>query len=332
MNAMHRIAVMTSGGDAPGLNACIFAVVRSALYQGKEVFGIRDGYDGLIDGDFIPMDIHMVEHIISRGGTMLKTSRSTRFKTPEGRLQAYRSLKSKGIGGLVIIGGDGSLQGASVFSAEYREIPVVGVPKTIDNDVSGTASCIGFDTALNTAVEAVDKLRDTASSHDRIFVIEVMGRDAGYIAYGAGLASGAEGILIPETTTDWEHLRSNMLEKWKGSRTSQMIIVAEGDEGGGAVHIAEKVRALLPERDVRVTILGHIQRGGSPTAIDRILAIRLGIAAVDALVEGKNRIMVGWQDGHVIHTPLAQVGKRKMRIDQQALRIMDIVTFFGGKE
>lgn len=318
---------MTSGGDAPGLNACIFSVVKTGLFHMKEVYGVRDGYDGLIDGDFIPLNTTNTDHIISRGGTILKTSRSDRFRTALGRKQACHKLMEKGIEGLVIIGGDGTLAGARLFSEACDELSVVGVPKTIDNDVSGTEYCIGFDTALNTAVEAVDKLRDTADSHDRIFVVEVMGRDAGYIAYGTGLATGAEGILIPETAIDWSHLKMHMERTWHKSSRSQIIVVAEGDEVGGAVKIGGKVQELLPERDVRVTILGHIQRGGSPTAFDRILAIRLGIAAVETLVIGETHLMVGWNGGEIIRTSLDEIHKRKMTADHEVLRAMDVVTF-----
>lgn len=320
---------MTSGGDAPGLNACIYSVVKSALYHGKEVFGVRDGYDGLINGDLISLGTGQVDNMISRGGTMLKTSRSALFHTPKGRHEAYRSLVKNKIEGLIIIGGDGTLAGARLFSDTYDDIPVVGIPKTIDNDVSGTEYCIGFDTALNTAVEAVDKLRDTAASHDRVFVVEVMGRDAGYIAYGTGLATGAEGILIPETTIDWRHLKNHMSRTWKSRGHSQIIIVAEGDEVGGAVKIGEQVQELLPERDVRVTILGHIQRGGNPTAFDRILAIRFGIAAVETLLLGESQLMMGWKGGDITRTPFENVHKRNLNVDHEALRAMDIVTFGG---
>lgn len=324
---MKEIALMTSGGDVPGLNACIRAVVKAAAYYNIKVSGIKGGFEGMITGDFISMDTSTVRNIIHLGGTILKSSRSERFKTKEGRKEAYQQLKEKGIEAIVIIGGDGSLKGAEVFAEEYKDISFMCIPKTIDNDVAGTDYCIGYDTALNTAMGAIDKLRDTAESHDRIFVVEVMGRDAGYIAYGAGIACGAEGILIPETTADMKYLNNKFEKKgWNKSKTSLIIIVAEGDESGGAFKVAEQIKDFSPGKDIRVSVLGHIQRGGSPSSFDRILASRLGVSAVEFLREGKKNSIVGFIKNEIAITPLSKAKKNSIAVNKKALTFMEILT------
>lgn len=324
---MKEIALMTSGGDVPGLNACIRAVVKAAAYYNIKVSGIKGGFEGMITGDFVSMNTSKVNNIIHLGGTILKSSRSERFETKEGRKMAYQKLKDKGIEAIVIIGGDGSLKGAEVFSEEYKDISFMCIPKTIDNDVSGTDYCIGYDTALNTAMGAIDKLRDTAESHNRIFVVEVMGRDAGYIAYGAGIACGAEGILIPETTADMVYLQSKFNKKgWNKSKTSLIIIVAEGDESGGAFKVAEQIKEISPGKDIRVSVLGHIQRGGSPTSFDRILASKLGVSAVEFLLEGKKNSIVGFIKNEVTITPLSKAKKKNIAVNKKALTFMEILT------
>src|SRR4051812_4818277 len=270
-----KIGVLTSGGDSPGMNAAIRAVVRTGNYYGLEVFGIMRGYSGIIDNDIVPMHSRSVANIIQRGGTILKTARCKEFFTPEGRLKAYNNLKKLGVNGLVVIGGDGSFRGAHKLSEEF-DIPCIGLPGTIDKDIAGTDFTIGFDTAVNTAVEAIDKIRDTADAHDRLFIIEVMGRDAGYIALHSGIATGAENILIPERKTDIEELVSGLLEKERRKKLVNLIVVAEGDNFGGAEDVAKHIKEKLPAADIRVCILGHIQRGGSPSCIDRLIASRMG--------------------------------------------------------
>ncbi|MCQ0110048.1 6-phosphofructokinase [Zhouia amylolytica] len=322
----RKIAVLTSGGDAPGLNACINAVVRTAIYYNYSVLGIRDGYEGLITGRVMKLDLTDVNDIIHLGGTILKTSRSEQFKIKEGRLLAYEQVKQNDIDHLIVIGGDGSLKGASIFSKEYNDISIIGIPKTIDNDISGTDYSIGYDTALNTAVSAVDKLRDTAESHNRIFIVEVMGRDAGYIAYGTGLATGAEGILIPETHMDHVYLLDNLRRNWHEKRSSLILIVAEGDETGGARRVAEEITNYLGNKEIRISILGHIQRGGSPTAFDRILATQLGNMAVTFLNKGAKNVMVGFQRQEIITIPLKDVGRRSMSLNEKALKLLEIMT------
>lgn len=288
---MKNIAVLTSGGDAPGMNACIRAVVKMCLHYGITPYGITDGYQGMISGMFHKMTYRSVDNIIYRGGTVLGTARSEEFKTEDGRKKAAAQLKKHSIDGLVIIGGDGSFTGATLLSKETG-IPVIGIPATIDNDIAGTDHTIGYDTALNTVVDAVDKIRDTASSHHRIFFIEVMGRDAGFIALNAAMASGAEAALVPEEVTDIPQLVQQIKDQNRGKRSS-IIIVAEGDDGGGALQIMEKVRPFLATYELRHSILGHIQRGGVPSAFDRILATRMGAMAVELLREGKHDLMIG---------------------------------------
>lgn len=293
---MQRIALLTSGGDSPGMNACIRAVVRKAIYHGMEVIGIYRGFNGFIEGDMGPMNLSSVADIIHRGGTILHTARSEQFLTPEGRARAYENVERFGIQGLVVIGGDGSFRGASVFSREFG-LPVIGVPGTIDNDIPGTEQTIGFDTAINTVLEAIDKIRDTATSHERTFIIEVMGRRNGSIALAAGLAGGAESILIPEQPYDYDDICRRLLRGSRRGKVHSIIIVAEGATGGMEVGQRIKERTGF---DTKVTILGHLQRGGSPSAVDRILASRLGAKAVELLMAGETRKMVGVKAGQVV--------------------------------
>lgn len=303
-----KIGLLTSGGDSPGMNAAIRSVVRTAMYRGMEVFGIRRGYQGMIEGDIFPMKTTDVSNIIQRGGTILKTARSKAFTTPEGRTKAYSQLQQFGIEALVLIGGDGTFRGANEFFNQYT-IPAVGLPGTIDKDLSGTDFTIGFDTAVNTAVEAIDKIRDTAEAHDRLFIVEVMGRDAGYIALYSGIACGAEDILIPETKTVVEEVLCRIAYDERRKKTVHIIVVAEGDDYGGAAELAALVKERFPELDVRSTVLGHIQRGGSPTYADRVLASRLGYAAVQALSDGRSQVMVGIINNQIVFTPFEQVVK-----------------------
>lgn len=313
MNNISTIAVLTSGGDAPGLNACIRAITKAALYHNLKVIGIHRGYEGLIDGDFFELNAVAVNHIIQNGGTILQSSRSERFKTPEGREIAYQQLKKAGIDAVILLGGDGSLSGSAVFASTY-DIPLIGIPKTIDNDIFGTDFSIGFDTATNTAMEAIDKIRDTAESHNRIYFVEVMGRDAGFLAYHAGIGTGAEAIFIPETETNLPQLY-NLIEKIEEQNLhSLIVVVAEGDEMGGAYKISKKVKEHFPQLNTAVSVLGYIQRGGSPSCADRLLATRLGVAAVDALLEGRSKVMIGEIKGEIAFTPLEWVTKRQLEI------------------
>lgn len=321
---VSRIGVLTSGGDSPGMNACIRAVVRTGLYHGLEVYGVVRGYAGMIEDDIHAMDSRSVANIIQRGGTILKTARSKEFRTPEGRARAHENLRKRGIDGLVIIGGDGSFHGAQVFSNEY-DIPCAGVPGTIDKDIAGTDFTIGFDTAVNTAVQAIDKIRDTADAHDRLFIIEVMGRDAGYIALHSGISTGAEHILIPERRTDIEALLQSLQEKEKRRKLVNLVVVAEGDDFGGANEVSKIIRERLPNTDTRVAILGHIQRGGSPTCLDRVIASRMGYAAVECLIEGRHNVMVGIINNRMHFTPLDNAVKAKQRISEDWMRIVKIL-------
>lgn len=289
---IRKIGVLTSGGDSPGMNAAIRAVVRTGIYYGLEVYGIMRGYSGMVEDDIIKMEGRSVANIIQRGGTILKTARCTEFFEYEGRKKAYENLSKRGIDGLVIIGGDGSFRGAQIFSNEF-DIPCIGLPGTIDKDIAGTDFTIGFDTAVNTAVEAIDKVRDTADAHDRLFIIEVMGRDAGYIALHSGIATGAENILIPERKTNVNDIIRSLEEKEKRKKLVNLIIVAEGDEFGGANELSNFIKQKMPKLEVRVCILGHIQRGGSPTCMDRLIASRMGYHAVECLMEGKHNVFVG---------------------------------------
>ena len=309
----------------PGLNAAIRAVVRAATHYNIPIIGIQRGYEGCIEGDFVPLNAGSVSHIISRGGTILQSSRSPRFTTQEGRLLAYTQLNKQHVTGLILIGGDGSMRGAQAIALESG-IPVVGIPKTIDNDITGTDIAIGFDTAINTAMEAIDKVKDTARSHNRLFFIEVMGRHAGYIAMEAGMASGAEAILVPETHDDLQLLYNVIDKKKKPEHSSYIVIVAEGDESGGAYKLAEQVQSRYPYLYVGVTVLGHIQRGGVPTCADRNLATKLGVAAVQALKEGTHNVMVGVLNGKIAHTPLAEVGSRSVHFDDNMYELLKILT------
>ncbi|MDB5193559.1 MAG: 6-phosphofructokinase [Segetibacter sp.] len=319
-----KIGVLTSGGDSPGMNAAIRAVVRTGIYNGLDVFGVMRGYSGMIDDDIFKMESRSVANIIQRGGTVLKTARSKEFNTPEGRAIAYENLKKRGINGLVIIGGDGSFRGAQRFSNEF-DIPCIGLPGTIDKDIAGSDFTIGFDTAVNTAVEAIDKIRDTMEAHDRLFIVEVMGRDAGYIALHSGIATGAENILIPETKTDIEELIRSLTEKEKRKKLVNLVVVAEGDEFGGANEIARIIKERLPNTDTRVCILGHIQRGGSPTCLDRLIASRMGYHAVESLMLGRHNVMVGIVNNKMNYTPLDNAVKAKQRISKEWMKIVKIL-------
>lgn len=318
-----KIGVLSSGGDAPGMNAAIRAVVRTGIFYGLEVFGIMRGYQGMIENDIVPMHSRSVANIIQRGGTILKTARCKDFFEPAGRKKAYEHLKALGINGLVIVGGDGSFRGANVFASEF-DIPCIGLPGTIDKDIAGTDFTIGFDTAVNTAVEAIDKIRDTADAHDRLFIIEVMGRDAGYIALHSGIATGAENILIPERKTDIEELISSLMEKERRKKLVNMVVVAEGDEFG-ANEIARIIKERMPNAETRVCILGHIQRGGSPTCLDRLIASRMGYAAVECLLEGRFNVMVGIRNNTMNYIPLEKAVKSKQRVSDEWLKIVKIL-------
>ena len=315
-----RIGIFTSGGDAPGMNACIRAAVRRACGEGLEVVGIRRGYAGMIEGDFVEMDRQSVSNILQQGGTILKSARSERFTTPEGRAEAASRLREAGIGALIAIGGDGTLQGATHLAAEHGVV-VVGCPGTIDNDLFGTDETIGFDTALNTALESIDKIRDTADAHNRLFLVEVMGRDSGFIALACGIGGGAELELIPEMMTDVDEIRAQIYELMESQQRSSIVVVAEGDDLGGAHRIAEALRADpdFARVDLRVAVLGHIQRGGSPTARDRVLASRLGAAAVEALLDGHDGVMGGVVNNDIRLTPMRNAWSRKKEIDYDLL-------------
>ena len=321
---VNKIGVLSSGGDAPGMNAAIRAIVRTSIYNGLEAFGIMRGYLGMIENDIIPMHSRSVANIIQRGGTILKTARCKEFYEKEGRQKAYNNLKQYGIDGLVVIGGDGSFRGADVFGREF-DIPCIGIPGTIDKDIAGTDFTIGFDTAVNTAVEAIDKIRDTADAHDRLFIIEVMGRDAGYIALHSGIATGAENILIPERKTDIEELIHSLVEKEKRKKLVNLVVVAEGEEFGGANEVAKVVKERLPQVETRVCILGHIQRGGAPTCLDRLIASRMGYSAVECLIEGRHNIMVGILNNKMHFTPLEKAVKAKQKISEDWLKIVKIL-------
>jgi 6-phosphofructokinase 1 len=322
---MKRVAVLTSGGDAPGMNACVRAIVRCGLYNGIEMIGVRRGYDGLIDGDFLPMDSHSVSNIIQRGGTILKTARSERFRTKEGLLEAKKKLDDANIEGLVLVGGDGTFKGGLAFSS-ITNIPCMGAPGTIDNDLFGTDYTIGFDTALNTVIDAVDKIRDTAASHNRLFFVEVMGRDAGFIALNSGVGCGAEDILIPESKTDITKVIERLEEGWKRHKSSCIIIVAEGDKEGGAFEIAKKVKEKFNHYDTRITVIGHMQRGGAPSCFDRVLASRLGVAAMEGLLNGRKNEMAGLVNNHVVFTPFTETRKHNVDINEGLLRIAHILS------
>lgn len=320
---MKTIAVFTSGGDSPGMNACIRAVVRTALHHGLNVYGIRYGYEGMIADDFVKMDSKSVANIIHRGGTILKTARSKEFMTAEGMKKAAENIRKRNIDGIVAIGGDGTFRGALAFQSHCK-IPVIGCPGTIDNDLAGTDFTIGFDTAINTVVEAVDKIRDTAESHNRIFVVEVMGRDSGLIALYSGIGVGAEGIMIPETQNDMSAVMAD-LTKSRKDKKSKIIVVAEGDENGGAIKVSEAIRAKFPDADVRVTILGHVQRGGPPTCMERVNASKMGYEAVNALLKGRAMEMVGLINGRTSYIALEKAVKQHIEPDQSILEMTRVL-------
>ena len=321
---VNRIAVLTSGGDSPGMNAAVRAVVRTGIYYGLEVFGIMRGYQGLIEDDIFQMESRSVANIIQRGGTILKTARCKEFYEPEGREKAFNVLKKRGIEALVIIGGDGSFKGATLLSKEH-DIPCIGIAGTIDKDIVGTDFTIGFDTAVNTAVEAIDKIRDTPDGHDPLFIVEVIGRDAGYIALHSGIATGAESILIPERKTDIDNVIDSLVEKEKRKKLVNIIVVAEGDEFGGANEIAKIVKERLRHIDTKVCILGHIQRGGSPSCLDRLMASRMGYHAVESLISGRFNVFVGILNNRVNYIPLENVGKKKGKINEEWMKIVKIL-------
>lgn len=315
---------MTSGGDSPGMNAAVRAAVRTAIYYGIEVYGIRRGYQGMIEGDIFKMSTTDVSNIIQRGGTILKTARSKEFMTDEGMQKAYDQLQQHGIEALVMIGGDGTFRGAVNFFKKYT-IPAIGMPGTIDKDLAGTDYTIGYDTAVNTAVEAIDKIRDTAEAHDRLFIIEVMGRDAGYIALNSGIACGAEDILIPETKTNIEEVLTRIGDDERRKKTVHILVVAEGDDFGKAEDLHKAISDRYPNKDVRSTILGHIQRGGSPTFADRVLASRLGFASVKALMEGKTQMMAGVINDKVVYTPFEEVVKQNATMNADMLEMVRVL-------
>jgi len=321
---VKRIGVFTSGGDSPGMNAAIRAVVRTGLYHDLEVFGIMRGYQGLIEDEIVQMDSRSVANIIQRGGTILKTARCKEFFEYEGRKKGFQNLKRREIDALVVIGGDGSFRGAVKFSHEF-EIPCIGIAGTIDKDIYGTDFTIGFDTAVNTAVEAIDKIRDTMDAHDRIFIIEVMGRDAGYIALHSGIATGAENILIPERKTDIQDVIASLQEKERRKKLVNLIVVAEGDDFGGANEVQRIITEKMPSAEIRVCILGHIQRGGSPSCLDRLIASRMGYHAVESLVEGRFNVFVGILNNKVHYIPLENAVKSKSKISDEWLRIVKIL-------
>ncbi|MDB5134820.1 MAG: 6-phosphofructokinase [Mucilaginibacter sp.] len=325
MAQIKNIGLFTSGGDAPGMNSAIRAVVRAALFHDIKVTGIRRGYEGMIHGDLFPMDRKSVSNIIQRGGTILKTARSEQFKTVEGRKLAYSQLKEFNVDALIAIGGDGTFRGAKAFGDEF-DMPILGLPGTIDNDLMGTDFTIGYDTAINTVMNAVDKIRDTAESHDRLFIVEVMGRDSGMIALRTGIASGAEAILIPESKTGLTNL-FDRLENGRKDKTSRIVIVAEGEgEEGGAFEIGRLVKEKFPNYDTRVSILGHIQRGGKPTCMDRVLASRVGVAAVEALMAGYRNEMVGVIHNEISFTPFEHAIKHNTDIDPNFLKIVEMLS------
>lgn len=323
--AIKRIAVLTSGGDAPGMNAAIRAVVRTAVHHKLEIYGIRRGYAGMIEGDIFKMETTSVSNIIQRGGTILKTARSKEFTTKEGRSKAFVQLKKHKIDGLVLIGGDGTFRGAKAFCEEYR-IASAGIPGTIDNDIAGTDYSLGFDTAVNTAVWAIDKIRDTAEAHDRLFIVEVMGRDAGYIALHSGIACGAEDILVPETVTDIENILQRIAFDKRRKKLVRIMVVAEGDEFGGAMALQDSVKKRFPNMEVRATILGHIQRGGSPSYYDRVQASKLGYGAVKALIEGESGIMLGLRNRKIVFTPFAEAIKQHAPMNRDLLEMARVLS------
>ncbi len=322
---IKRIAVFTSGGDAPGMNAAIRAVVRTASFNNLHVYGIMRGYEGMIDGNLKRLEPRDVGNIIHRGGTFLRTARSERFRTPEGRKSAYESLLAYDIDACIAIGGDGTFTGANIFSTEY-DIPFIGIPGTIDNDLFGTDLTIGFDTAVNTAIEAVDKIRDTADSHNRLFFVEVMGRHAGFIALNTGIGSGAESVLIPESETSLDNLIETLRKGAKRQKLFSLVIVAEGNKLGNANQIADMVKERFSYYDTKVTIIGHLQRGGAPTAVDRVLSSRLGYAAVEGLIKGEKNVMVGIINDKVHYTPLEEAISKPKPLNEELLKLAEVLS------
>ncbi|MBL4578488.1 MAG: 6-phosphofructokinase [Flavobacteriales bacterium] len=321
---IKKIGVFTSGGDAPGMNACLRAVTRAGIHHGLEMVGIKNGYSGVIDADFINLESHLVGNIIHRGGTILKTARSKRFLTEKGMAQAYESLKREGIEAVVAIGGDGTFRGANEFTSMY-DIPFIGIPATIDNDMFGTDFTIGYDTALNTVVQAVDKIRDTADAHNRLFIVEVMGKDAGFIALRSGIAVGAEAVLVPETDTDLDSLLALLERGWKSKKTGWVVIVAEGDDAGGAFEIGNQIKEKFGHFDIRVSVLGHQQRGGAPSCMDRVLATRLGVGAIDGLLAGKYQMMVGVVNNEVCYTDFDKATKHHKALNKNLLNLVNVL-------
>ena len=321
MATIKSIGILTSGGDAPGMNAAIRSVTRAAIYNGLKVYGIYRGYKGLVTDEIVEFKTQNVSNIIQMGGTILKTARCKEFTTPEGRAKAYENMKKHEIDALVVIGGDGSLTGARIFAQEY-DIPCIGLPGTIDNDLYGTDTTIGYDTALNTILDAVDKIRDTATSHERLFFVEVMGRDAGFLALNGAIAAGAEAAIIPEFSTEVDQLEEFIEHGFRKSKSSSIVLVAESELTGGAMHYAERVKNEYPQYDVRVTILGHLQRGGRPTAHDRIIASRMGVASIQALLEGQRNVMIGIVNDQIVYVPFAKAIKNDKSIDRELVNVL----------
>ena len=323
---IKKVGVLTSGGDSPGMNAAIRSVVRTCAFHNIECIGLYRGYQGMIEGDFKEMGPRSVNNIVNKGGTILKSARSSEFKTLEGRKKAHENLVKAGVDALVVIGGDGTFTGGLLFSTEFN-FPIMGIPGTIDNDIFGTSHTLGYDTALNTVVEVIDKIRDTASSHNRLFFVEVMGRDAGHLALNAGIGAGAEEILIPEEDLGLERLLESLQKSKASGKSSSIVVIAEGDKiGKNVFELKDYVEANLPEYDVRVSVLGHMQRGGSPSCFDRVLASRLGVKAVESLLEGKSSYMVGLHNDKVSLTPLVQAIKGKTVVDRELLRVSEIMS------
>lgn len=324
-NSFKTIAVMTSGGDAPGMNAAIRAVVRTAIVKGINVFAINGGYEGMIDGNFSAMNAESVGNIIHKGGTVIYTSRIERFRKSRWRKVAFEQLQKNNIDAVIIIGGNGSFAGAEMFTSEFK-IPFLGVPKTIDNDVFGTDYAIGFDTAINTALDALDKIRDTANSHHRLFFVEVMGRDLGFLALHSGIAAGAEAILVPEIKTNMDDLVALLEKGWERKKNSMIVVVAEGAVKGGVMKIAEQVKKKFNHFDIRVSILGHIQRGGNPSCFDRVLASQLGNHAIHAMLQGKKNVVIGMKNNKISYTSLAKASSYKHAVDRNMLQIANELT------
>lgn len=323
---IKKVGVLTSGGDSPGMNAAIRAVVRASVFHKIECVGIYRGFEGLIEGDFEDLDARSVKNMINRGGTFLKSARSDEFRKESGRKSAYSNLKNAQVDALIVIGGDGTFRGAAAFSKEF-DFPVIGIPGTIDNDINGTDFTIGYDTALNTVVEAIDKIRDTAHSHNRLFLVEVMGRDAGDLALNAGVGAGAEEILIPEENIGKGKLINSLKRSKEAGKTSSIIVVSEGDQiGKNIFKLADYIEENLKGYEVRVTVLGHIQRGGSPSCFDRVLASRLGVFAIDALMNGESNVMIGIKNHQVLSVPFSEAIKKDTEIDYELIRVSDIVS------